>query len=171
MRPTRPVLNLMSNEVNFGWVTAATLTFSVYTSAGVARQTGTAMTETPASSGLYLGSPTLISVGDNVIVKDSSGVVGHGEYRSEVNVSLIESLDATTQIQSSCDAAITANSDVDAILADTNELQVDWTDGGRLDLILDDIDSHTASTTNVTHLGGGEKIVGGTVVGGTSEDC
>jgi hypothetical protein len=27
--------------------------------------------------------------------------------------------------------------DVDAILADTNELQTDWVDGGRLDLILD----------------------------------
>jgi hypothetical protein len=30
---------------------------------------------------------------------------------------------------------------IDAILADTNELQTDWTDGGRLDLILDDIDA------------------------------
>lgn len=29
--------------------------------------------------------------------------------------------------------------DVDAILADTNELQTDWVDGGRLDLLLDDV--------------------------------
>jgi len=32
-----------------------------------------------------------------------------------------------------------AGTDIDAILADTNELQTDWADGGRLDLILDAI--------------------------------
>jgi hypothetical protein len=32
-------------------------------------------------------------------------------------------------------AVVDAN--VDAALADTNELQTDWTNGGRLDLILD----------------------------------
>lgn len=31
----------------------------------------------------------------------------------------------------------TVDANVDAIVADTNELQTDWTDGGRLDLILD----------------------------------
>lgn len=36
--------------------------------------------------------------------------------------------------------------DVDAILADTNELQVDWVNGGRLDLILDDILLDTGTT-------------------------
>jgi hypothetical protein len=37
-------------------------------------------------------------------------------------------------------------SDVDAILADTNELQTDWVNGGRLDLIIDAIN---AKTTNL----------------------
>lgn len=36
--------------------------------------------------------------------------------------------------------------DVDAILADTNELQVDWANGGRLDLIIDDILLDTGTT-------------------------
>jgi hypothetical protein len=48
----------MANEVNFGYPTGATLTFGVYApgAAGVAtaREEGSAMTETPASSGLYL---------------------------------------------------------------------------------------------------------------------
>jgi len=34
-------------------------------------------------------------------------------------------------------AAANIPADLDAVLADTNELQGDWTDGGRLDLIID----------------------------------
>jgi hypothetical protein len=40
------------------------------------------------------------------------------------------------------------NDVITEILADTNELQTDWTDGGRLDLILDDI----YSVTNILEL-------------------
>ena len=36
------------------------------------------------------------------------------------------------------DTGTTLEADLDAILADTNELQTDWHDGGRLDVILDD---------------------------------
>ena len=68
-------------NINFGFDTGKTLTFSVYTPAGVARETGTAMTETPASSGLYLGNATTLLVGDNVVIKESTKPVGHGEYR------------------------------------------------------------------------------------------
>jgi len=39
---------------------------------------------------------------------------------------------------------------VDAILVDTNELQTDWTDGGRLDLILDSILEDTGTTIPAT---------------------
>lgn len=48
--------------------------------------------------------------------------------------------DFTTEIQSglaTASALATVDSNVDAILADTNELQGDWANGGRLDLILD----------------------------------
>ncbi len=68
-------------NINFGYSTGKTITFSVYTEAGVARETGTAMTETPASSGLYLGTATTLLVGDNVIIKETTKPVGHGEYR------------------------------------------------------------------------------------------
>lgn len=43
-----------------------------------------------------------------------------------------------------------AHTDLDAVLADTNELQTDWTDGGRLDLILDELT--TQGDTNETKL-------------------
>lgn len=70
----------MANEVNFIYISGKTLTFSVYKKDGTARETGTALTETPASSGLYLGSPTAIIGGDNVIIKEGTTVVGGGEF-------------------------------------------------------------------------------------------
>ncbi|MHC4121946.1 MAG: hypothetical protein ACYSSI_00100 [Planctomycetota bacterium] len=69
--------------VNFGFATGRTLTFSVYTSAGTQREAGSSMTETPASSGLYLGTPAVIRDSDNVVIKEGTKVVGHGEYRKE----------------------------------------------------------------------------------------
>jgi len=47
--------------------------------------------------------------------------------------------------QTGCAAAITADAEIDAILADTGELQVDWVNGGRLDLILDIIAADTTT--------------------------
>lgn len=38
--------------------------------------------------------------------------------------------------------------EIDAILADTNELQTDWTNGGRLDLLIDAIKAVTDALTN-----------------------
>jgi len=37
------------------------------------------------------------------------------------------------------DTGTTLETDIDAILADTNELQTDWVNGGRLDLLVDDL--------------------------------
>lgn len=50
--------------------------------------------------------------------------------------------DAVTEIQSGLATAAalsTAQSDITAILADTNELQGDWANGGRLDLLIDEL--------------------------------
>jgi len=69
--------------VNFGYITGKTLTFSVYTEAGVERESGSTMTETPVGSGLYLGSAAVLQEYDNVIIKEGTTVVGHGEYRKE----------------------------------------------------------------------------------------
>ncbi len=70
----------MANEVNFGYPIGKTLTFGVYTSSGTQREVGSTLTETPANSGLYLGTPAAISKSDQVIIKEGSVVVGHGEY-------------------------------------------------------------------------------------------
>jgi hypothetical protein len=57
------------------------------------------------------------------------------------NISLITKIDAIDDLIDTEVAAILAavDTEVAAILADTNELQTDWTNGGRLDLLIDAI--------------------------------
>ncbi len=81
----------MANEVNFGYPIGNTLEFGVYTpteTTGVAteRESGSTLTETPANSGLYLGTPAAISKGDQVIIKKGTVVVGHGEYNGKTMI-------------------------------------------------------------------------------------
>lgn len=80
----------MANEVSFGYATGKTLTYGVYTSAGSEKESGSSLTETPASSGLYLGTPTDIDASDYVIVKEGTEVVGFGQYKPEVSATGIE---------------------------------------------------------------------------------
>lgn len=58
--------------------------------------------------------------------------------------------DAVTEIQSglaTAAALATVDGNVDSILADTNELQGDWANGGRLDLLIDAVKAKTDSLT------------------------
>ena len=71
-------------RINFGYITGKTLTFSVYTKIGGVKEIGGTMTETPAASGLYLGEPRSITASDNVVIKEGTVPVGHGEYQPEV---------------------------------------------------------------------------------------
>lgn len=60
-----------------------------------------------------LNDPTALAIADAVWDEAASGHVGAGTFGAQ------------------------CGTDIDAILADTNELQGDWANGGRLDLILD----------------------------------
>lgn len=64
-----------------GWPTGRTLTFSVYEPDGTPRATGTATTETPADSGVYIGTAAVIFPGDSVAVKEGSVPMGGGIFR------------------------------------------------------------------------------------------
>ena len=81
----------MANEVSVGYITGYALTFSVYTSAGAEKEAGSALTETPAASGLYLGTPADIDAGDYVVVKESvSGdVIAWGQFQPDVSSTAI----------------------------------------------------------------------------------
>lgn len=89
------------------------------------------------------------------------------DANQRVDVAKIEGSDATDQINAACDTAMsdydaptkaemdsafsTTNGKIDVVdgivdnvVADTNELQTDWANGGRLDLIIDGILADTA---------------------------
>ena len=59
---------------------------------------------------------------------------------------VVDAIKAVTDLLPDGGALTTIDSNIDAVLVDTNELQTDWTDGGRLDLILDDILLDTGTT-------------------------
>ena len=65
---------------------------------------------------------------------------------ANVNVIGVPGAVWTTTDVSGVEAKIdTVDTNVDAVLVDTNELQTDWTDGGRLDLIIDAILADTGT--------------------------
>ena len=80
------------------------------------------------------GDPTAAAIADAVWDEAASGHVGAGTFGAQ------------------------AGTDIDAILADTNELQTDWADGGRLDLILDAItaEAGAGAVTWVTTITDGD---------------
>jgi len=73
-----------------------------------------------------------------------------GDYKADVSAlalaadlatvdTVVDAIKAVTDLLPDGGALTTIDSNIDAVLVDTNELQTDWTDGGRLDLILDAI--------------------------------
>lgn len=86
--------------------------------------------------------PTAAAVADAVWDENTAGHTSAGTFGEQVK----NDIDAIlTDTSSTLDTAIsTIDSNVDAILVDTNEVQGDWTNGGRLDLIIDQILADTA---------------------------
>lgn len=79
----------MANEIQFGFRIGATLTYIAYAPDGTAR-TPSVSTNLPESdagvSGYYTQTDANIVAGDEVIVKESTTVVGSGIYQPEVTV-------------------------------------------------------------------------------------
>ena len=72
------------SKINFGYKTGETLTFGVYSPAGVEREVGTSLPESPAGSYRYIAESSTVQDGDDVIVLDDTPrIVGHGEYLKE----------------------------------------------------------------------------------------
>lgn len=104
------------------------------------READIALTEEPASSGVYAGDAAVLLNGDLVVVRDSDGnFLGSGEYQPETNTILIEDSDATNQINAACDTAVS-----DAALATAASLA---TTDGKVDDIKTLTDNLPADTS------------------------
>lgn len=83
-----------------------------------------------------------------------TAVAWNAAWDAQVESEVVDALNAydaptTTELTA---AVATIDTNVAAILVDTNELQTDWTDGGRLDLILDTVTTLPTAVQNADAL-------------------
>lgn len=113
--------------------TLATGDFKVSTDGGALGNLTTLPVVTPASSVAVLVALSAAEMnGDTVVVV---GIDAAGAEWDDIVISIEPESASLTDI----------DADVTAVLADTGELQTDWVDGGRLDLILDARASQTTA--------------------------
>lgn len=158
------VLEQVVYDVLFGTVALATVS-NITSAAGIALAADQAVNATKiggtAQTGRDLGASVLLAANQHVIV--DSGTVT--TTTNLTNLPAAAALEATVQsiltdtaeigaagagltvLASAANLATVAgylDTEIAAVLADTNELQTDWANGGRLDLILDARSSQTS---------------------------
>jgi len=77
----------MANEITFGWKSGSTLTYGAYQPDGSVRTAAATALPEIGTTGYYTATDAAIIAGDFVIVKESTMVVGEGQYKPEVSVS------------------------------------------------------------------------------------
>lgn len=96
------------------------------------------------------GSPTANSINERVVALDDHITADYGSTEKAA-IDLLDDANGLVNIHDTLDTvAGYLDTEIAAILADTNELQTDWVNGGRLDLILDIIAADT--TTDIPAL-------------------
>lgn len=103
-------------------------------------QSGDTYAELPANfSSLGIEATGEITAVNDGVVVASGGITAAAFDTDSITADALKA-DAVTKIQSglaTAAALATVDSIIDEIILDSNELQTDWADGGRLDLILD----------------------------------
>jgi len=116
---------------------------------------------THSAADVWSVSTRLLTAGTNIVLAKGVGVTGFNDLSAaQVNAeadTALADVGLTTTITGRIDAAVSTrasqtsvdtiddflDTEIAAILADTNELQTDWTNGGRLDLLIDAIKAKT----------------------------
>jgi hypothetical protein len=160
------VVNAAGTAWNSGAIGANTLATDTITAAKIAAD-AIGASELAADAAAEIGTAVwatttrLLTAGTNIVLAKGTGVTGFNDLSAaQVNAeadTALADVGLTTTITGRIDAAVSTrlasasytapdNTSITTILADTNELQTDWVNGGRLDLIVDAIN---AKTTNL----------------------
>ena len=149
-----PMVNSSSPE---SFISGETVSDTAYSKTGAGAWSSLAITDTVseiASTGVYEIDLTAAELNyDQVIIKMTSTSGADTAFLFDMRDKLVDDLNdlSAADVNAECDTAIsdaslatasalsTVDGNVDAILLDSNELQADWTNGGRLDLILDEL--------------------------------
>jgi hypothetical protein len=124
--------------------TDALLNELIESDAGVSRFTANALEQAPTGG----SAPTVGEIADAVWDEATAGHTTSGTFGEQVKTDVDAILADTNELQTDWVNGGRLDLLIDAILADTAELQTDWVNGGRLDLILD----ARASQTSVDDL-------------------
>ena len=114
-----------------------------------------------ASAPTNFGDMAITATTGQVTVGTNNDKTGYSISGTKTTLDALNDV-STAEVNAQCDAAIsdaalatasnlaTVDANVDAILVDTNELQGDWTNGGRLDLLLDQVITDIAALNDLS---------------------
>ena len=137
---------MVSDTTPESFVTGETVTDTAYYKDGAGAWTSLAITDTVAeigTTGMYEIDLTAAELNhDMVLIKMTSTNSADTAFLFKLNANGIDDLATASNLAT---VAGYLDTEIAAILADTNELQTDWANGGRLDLILDAILADTGT--------------------------
>jgi hypothetical protein len=95
---------------------------------------------TEIATGVWAAATRELTAGTNIVLAKGTGVTGFNDLSAAQVNAEVDTAIADAALATAANLATVAgylDTEIAAILADTNELQTDWANGGRLDLILD----------------------------------
>jgi hypothetical protein len=105
------------------------------TAAALASDAGTEI-----GTAVWASTTRLLTAGTNIVLAKGTGVTGFNDLSAAAVNAEVDTAISDAALATAANLATVAgylDTEIAAILADTNELQTDWANGGRLDLILD----------------------------------
>jgi hypothetical protein len=134
-------------------VTSNKLDDTLEDDAGTYRFTTNALEQAPSGGGsltaadVWSYATRILTAGTNIVLAKGTGVTGFNDLSAAQVNTEVDTAISDAALATAANLATVAgylDTEIAAILADTNELQTDWTNGGRLDLILDGRASQTS---------------------------
>ena len=148
---TDDIYNGLTVDIVHGTGAGQSRTIDDYVGSSTLATVDTAWDTTPDTSSKWVlrmaagggGGASASAIADAVWDESTSGHTTAGTFGEQLATDVDAILADTNELQTDWADGGRLDLLIDAITADTNELQTDWTDGGRLDLLIDNIGTDT----------------------------
>lgn len=136
---------IADTKIATGAITAAKFAAGAIDAAALAADAGTEI-----GTAVWATTTRVLTAGTNIALAKGTGVTGFNDLSAAQVNAEVDTAISDAALATAANLATVAgylDTEIAAILADTNELQTDWANGGRLDLILDARASQTSVDT------------------------